>query len=369
MKKVVFGITSLTLGGAERVLVDIANRLSSKYEITIFTIYANGELEHQLNSNIKLVSIYNTSRKSLNSIQKALISFKLFFNKHSIYGKYLKDKFDTEIAFLEGPITRLFSVKNEKVCKIAWVHNDISQVFGTNFKAKLKRILDGKVYTKYKKIVLVSNENLENFKSAYPFINSNNLQVIYNYINPQIVKEKSNYPIDSCFDNNTFNIITVARLVPQKALDRLIRIHSKLIEDGVLHNIYVIGEGPEESKLECLIKDLHVENSFSLLGKIENPYPYIKQSDALALLSYFEGYGMVIEEAKILGKYIIVTDTAAREAIFEYPNSKIVDNTETAIYEGLKELINNGKMKDVNLNYNNEQYIEKIINLIEGEIV
>ena len=44
MKKILFGITSLTLGGAERVLVDLANELCDKFEITIFTIYANGEL-------------------------------------------------------------------------------------------------------------------------------------------------------------------------------------------------------------------------------------------------------------------------------------------------------------------------------------
>ena len=39
MKKIVFGITNLNLGGAERVLVDLTNKLSSKYDITIFTIY------------------------------------------------------------------------------------------------------------------------------------------------------------------------------------------------------------------------------------------------------------------------------------------------------------------------------------------
>ena len=59
MKKIIFGITSLTLGGAEKVLVDIANKLSEKYDITILTIYAKGEFEKQLNKNIKLKSIYN----------------------------------------------------------------------------------------------------------------------------------------------------------------------------------------------------------------------------------------------------------------------------------------------------------------------
>ena len=40
MKKILFGITNLSVGGAERVLVDIVNRLSNDYEIDIFTIYA-----------------------------------------------------------------------------------------------------------------------------------------------------------------------------------------------------------------------------------------------------------------------------------------------------------------------------------------
>ena len=59
MKKLLFGITSLTLGGAERVLVDIANKLCDKYDITIFTIYAGGEFEKQLSDKVKLKSLYN----------------------------------------------------------------------------------------------------------------------------------------------------------------------------------------------------------------------------------------------------------------------------------------------------------------------
>jgi hypothetical protein len=42
MKKIVFGITSLTIGGAEKVLVDIVNELKNKYDITILSIYDGG---------------------------------------------------------------------------------------------------------------------------------------------------------------------------------------------------------------------------------------------------------------------------------------------------------------------------------------
>lgn len=65
MKRILFGITSLTLGGAERVLVDLANKLCEKYEITIFTIYSGGELEKQLSDKIKLKTLYNKSYQEL----------------------------------------------------------------------------------------------------------------------------------------------------------------------------------------------------------------------------------------------------------------------------------------------------------------
>lgn len=68
MKKLLFGITSLGLGGAERVLVDIANKLCDKYDITIFTIYSGGELEKQLSKKVKLKSLYNMQYNDLRKL-------------------------------------------------------------------------------------------------------------------------------------------------------------------------------------------------------------------------------------------------------------------------------------------------------------
>ena len=71
-KKLLFGITSLTLGGAERVLVDLVNALCDKYDITIFTIYAKGELEKQLSRKVKLKSLYNVSYAFKSTIIKKI---------------------------------------------------------------------------------------------------------------------------------------------------------------------------------------------------------------------------------------------------------------------------------------------------------
>ena len=374
MNKIIFGITGLTIGGAERVLVDLVNKLSYDYDITIFTLYAKGELEKELNENVKLKSLYNKPYKELSKLgQKLFAPLKVLLLKKSIYKKNIKNDYDVEIAFLEGPITRLFSVKNEKVRKIAWIHNDISLVFGQGVKSKIKKHLDEKVYDKYNDLVFVSKDNLDKFNKTYTNlkIGEEHKKVIYNYIDKERIIKKSNENIDVAFDKNSINFVTVARLVYQKGIDRLIKVHQKLIEGGYKHDFYIIGDGPEKEKLEKLIKENNVEETFHLLGQKENPYPYVRQSDYFCLLSRFEGYGMVLEEAKILEKNIIITDTAAREAVEGYSNKYVLENTEEGIYNGLlkvlEENMKNGKDKEkeeVKEQYDNSNIIKEVKELI-----
>ena len=369
MKKILFGITGLTIGGAERVLVDLANELSKSYDITIFALYAKGELEKELNSNVKLKSLFKYSYKEMSKLkQKIVVPLKVLLLKNSIYNKNIKGNYDVEIAFLEGPITRLFSVKNKNVRKIAWVHNDISLVFGKGLKARLKKYLDKKIYDKYNDLVFVSKENMCDFDKTYTNLNisDEHKKVIYNYIDKEKIIKKSLEDIDIYFKKEDINFVTVSRLVYQKGIDRIIEIHKKLIESGYNHKFYVIGDGSEREKLENLIKENKVENSFFLLGQKENPYPYIKNADYFCLLSRFEGYGMVLEEAKILGKPIIITDTAAREAVEDYDKKWILENSNDGIYNGLAEIIEK-RNKDIDGNYNenmkeydNTKIIEKI---------
>lgn len=375
MKKILFGITSLTLGGAEKVLVDLANELSKKYEVTILTIYAKGEFEKKLNSNVKLKSIYDFQFNDMPNFNKKLTALKLLLFKKYFYKKYIKGDYDIEIAFLEGPITRLFGVKNKQTRKIAWVHNDITKVFGKDIKAKIKVAIDKKTYGKYQTLVFVSKDNRDKFTELYKDVRDEYLQpvhkrVIYNYINPQNVLKGSEEKIDDPLTAKTTTFLTVARLTKQKAIDRIIRVHKKLIDKGFKHEFYVIGDGPEKENLEKQIEDLKVGKIFHLLGKRENPYPYMKQANFFCLLSEFEGYGMVIEEAKILNKPIIITDTAAREAVQNYENSIIVKNNEEAIYAELKEVIQKNKKSftEKQEKYDNSKIITRLEKLLEEEV-
>lgn len=94
MKRIVFGITSLQIGGAERVLVDLCNRLTkeNKYDITIFTLYDNGPMKNDLLPEVKVKSIYSKRYEEFNKFQKIMISLKLIFTKPP-------EGFDTYVAF------------------------------------------------------------------------------------------------------------------------------------------------------------------------------------------------------------------------------------------------------------------------------
>lgn len=375
MKKIIFGITGLTLGGAERVLVDIANRLVEKYDVTIFTIYAEGELEKELNSKVHRISLYDFRYAEMHGLKKKITPLKVLLNKRNIFKKYVdNENYDTQIAFLEGPIARIFSVKSKKEAnKIAWIHNDISKVFGKGIKSKIKRILDRNVYEKYDTLAFVSIDNLDKFNKVYDDMDLPHETVINNYINSDrilnLAEESIQKEDEKIFNKNEVNLVQVSRLVEQKAIDRLIKVHSKLIKEGYNHKIFVIGDGPLREKLEKQISEEGITETFKLLGARKNPYPYVKQADYLCLFSNFEGYPMVIEEAKILRKYILATNTATREALINYPEyNQIVENSENGIEEAIKFAIKNkNAIKKLNNQYayDNDKIINKIIKIIE----
>lgn len=373
MKKIIFGITSLTLGGAERVLVDLANKMSERFDITIFMLYSNGELETELNKKIKLKTLYSKKYTELTFLEKILASLKVLINKKKIFKKYVdKEEYIAQISFLEGAITRIFSVKSKfKTKKIAWVHNDMQKVFGKGIKAKIKKIMDEKAYQKYDDIIFVSKDNEKAFNSFYKKNIKSRKNIIKNYVSSERILnlsvELSEYK--KIYKEDEINVVQVSRLVEQKAIDRLIKVSAKLINENSKIHIYVIGDGPLKEKLQKQIIDFNVEEKFTLLGAKKNPYPYIKNADVFGLFSYFEGYGIVIDEAKMLQKYVIITDTAAREALKDYKKySYIVNNDEKGIIEAFRYIENKGKQigkTHIDYEYKNEEIINKITEIIE----
>ncbi|MGP1608254.1 MAG: glycosyltransferase [Clostridium sp.] len=349
-KRVVFGINSLKIGGAERALVDLVKKIYNAYDVTIYTIYGNGTFEKELqqlvlDKKITLKTIFKKEPKTLFTKKIQMLLLYIFYPV--IYTANIKNIYDVEIAFVEGIMTKMFALES-RAKKIAWVHFGASKIVAkqqdsviTTKYELLKKVIDRITYLKYNDIIFVSNTAKENFLKEFgdKIEDKVSMHVIYKYLDIKRIKELSEEYIPEEITPTITSIVTVAKIIPEKGIDRLLDVHERLIKDGFIHNIYVIGDGIDRERLINETKKRKLKHSFRLVGEISNPYPYIKNGNYFALLSKVEGYGIVIDEAKVLRKEILITKTASIEAVQKYSNIHIFENTEEDIYNGIKKVL------------------------------
>ncbi|MPQ42303.1 glycosyltransferase [Clostridium tarantellae] len=346
MKKVLFLIDSLDGGGAEKVLVDIVKNLNSKkYDITVSTIYDRGVYINEIKKYAKYKPLLETLefgqgflKNFINKIKKNLRM--IFLNKANekwLYKFLIKDKYDIEIAFLEVLSTKIISGSTNKLSKkYAWVHIDMSK---QNWACRFYKNLDDqkRCYSNFNKIVCVSKETKEGFIKEFNI--SKNVIVQYNPVDNKDIISKSKENL-KYFDNDDFKVISIGRLVEQKGYDRLLEVHKKLIEEGLKHKLYILGDGKEKEKLKSFIKKHKLLDTVKLLGFERNPYKYIRNCDLFVCSSRAEGYSLVVAESIILEVPIISTKCSGiNELLNNGEFGMLVDNDTESLYSGLKEIL------------------------------
>lgn len=340
-KKVLFLIYNLNGGGAEKVLLKVLEKINlGKFEVDLFLIKKEGiyvkYFEENFKDKINLITPYDelSKNKILAYFQRKLIhkQVRKSLKEPINFRKFIRNKYDTIISFLEGMST-IYLSEIECDNKIAWVHIDLE-------KHRLMSIEEEKkIYSKYNKIICVSNQAKTSFINLYPEYKEK-VEVIYNPIDSKEILEKSNEEIEE-FRNKNFTFISVGRLVKQKGFDILLKAHKLLLEEGVLHNIVILGEGSERESLENCIRKNELENSIKLLGFKANPYPYIKNADAYVLSSRYEGYPLVLCEALVLNKKIVSTDCTGAVEVLENGKYGLIvkKEDEVSLKEGMKKII------------------------------
>lgn len=380
-KKVMFMTNALYGGGAEKVLQTILNNISQdKYDITLYSMHRE-VIDKSLYTTpftYKVIfDIYNGN----NSIKKrfAEVTGKLqgwIFNHCSsklFYKLYIKEKYDVEIAFIEGESTKIVAGSgNKNSKKLAWVHIDLQENPWTDFLYKDKKE-EKKHYLEYDKIICVSQSVKQAFYQKYGI--KNKVCVCYNpYDKDEIInKSKRKVALEAC---GGLRLISVGRLVKQKGYDRLINIASKLRDDGLKFQVLILGEGSERTALEQLIRDYELTNIVKLIGYVDNPYSYINNSDVFVCSSRSEGYSTVVAESIILGIPVISTRCAGTDELFgNYKCGIITENSESGLYKALKQVFKEKKR----LSYYRNQCLQrgnafslkatlaKIEGLIDGE--
>lgn len=370
MKKILFVIGSLQLGGAETVMVDIINNIYTDYDITVLLITKDGSLLNVLTDKVKIKYLTksndycnNLFEKVYNKIKRSLIYRYLGKNSFyvkKIYKKKLKENYDIEIPFLVGlpsEIVRRSPNSNSK--KITWIHADVAGINDISYNKYLN------VYKYFDKIIGVSEASIKTFEETFKE-SKGKIELINNFIDTNKIIEKAQLIIDVNYCKDKLNVLSIGRLVEEKGFDRIIKL-AKKYEKEIKFNI--IGDGP----LKETLKNKIIENKISnveLLGLKTNPYPYIKQADAFLLSSRSEAYPTVVLEAMLLEKCIIATKVSGVEEILEnYDNKFLVANDDNAIEKGIDEWLKNKNKKTNSKNEaferKNKENLEKIKKILD----
>ena len=386
-KKILIRIGSLRHGGAEKVLVTFLKNLpKDKYEIDLLLNLYSGKYLAEVPDWINVLYLNKGEMITTNRIQDIPKKvFRVLYQRllqkfpKILYSTILKNKkYNIEFAAIHGMRDDILNSPINSSKKIVWIHNDLRKTEFHNYTNEEIRKFFG-----FDKIMVISEHIQKDFENlAKTESEKSKIVRIYNPIDTEEILKKSdastplsmtNHLPSSIFQHPTF--VSVGTVFPQKGFDRLLKVHKKLLDEGYLHQIKIIGDGYDFENIKNLKTELGLGKTAKMLGFTENPYPYFKNSDFYILSSRYEGFPTVLFEAITLKKNIIATDVSGvREMLEDGKLGLIVENSEKGIYDGMKKALTNPEyfekyqenLKDYQMPFNLENSVYSICKIIDN---
>lgn len=333
MKKVLFFIPNLSVGGAEKVLVNLVNNMDkTTFDITVQTLFGGGINEQFLKKDIKYNYCFKKAFKGNSQILK-------LFKSQFLYKRFIREHYDIVVSYLEGPTARIIAgCSDTNTKKICWIH--IQQETEDAFSYAFKNYEKAKeCYSKFDKIICVSQYVQEDFLKLSKY--TGETEVLYNTNETAEIIRSSKEPLKTPLDKKAFKICVVGKLKKNKGIERLMHIHKRLNDSGFQVHFYFLGDG----EMEEFIKNYAASNGLiewtTLLGYQTNPYCYMKNCDLFVCGSYAEGFSTAATEALIVGTPVCTVDVSGMKEMLGENNEYgiVTDNDEDALYEGIKSLI------------------------------
>ena len=185
--------------------------------------------------------------------------------------------------------------------RAAWIHTDYRLV-------DTDREFDRRIWSRFDNIVSISSDVTQSFLKVYPGLDEKIIE-IENILSPDFVRARAEIADVSVEMPGSPVLLSMGRLTYQKNFDNLPDIARRIVEKGYPDlRWYIIGYGGEEELVRSRIADAGMENHVVILGKRNNPYPYIKACDVYVQPSRYEGKSVAVREAQILGKPVVITD-------------------------------------------------------------
>ena len=273
-------------------------------------------------------------------------------------------EYDLAISFLTPHHYVSSKVRAKK--KMGWIHTDYSTVFVDS-----KRELP--VWGKLDYIASISEEVGEKFVGVFPTL-KNKLVGIENILCADFIRKRAEEAsVFLCSDASAICLLTVGRFSPQKKMEEIPAICRGIVDTGIDVRWFIIGYGSAdiERTVRENIKKERVEENVIILGKKDNPYPYIKACDIYVQPSRYEGKSITVREAQILYKPVIVTDyPTASSQIQDGVDGVIVPMEIEACVKSMVDFIRNKEKQKIIIDYlsshdyGNQSEIEKIYKIV-----
>ncbi len=372
--KLFISINGLKCGGAEKSLISFLNEIPEEYikknnlEIDLLVLckkdYFFSDIPDWVNwldtdtyvdGMFETINEYFKKGDRFNDVvKKMLVKLLLFFKKNnsessvqrvwSFWKKIIPDQekeYDLAISYVDGFSNYYVMDKVKANKKILWVHNEYAEL---NYNSEYDR----KYFNAADAIVTISDSCVDSLKKTFPEVESKIWMI------PNISSQKEIWnmadkfvPTEYTTNNTTKNIlVSIGRLNHQKGFDMAIDA-AKILADLIDFSWFILGIGELKEELEQKIKDNGLESKVHLIGNRENPYAYIKNADIFVQPSRYEGKSIVLDEAKILEKPIVVTNyDTVYDSITDNINGVIVEFAPDKLAEGIKMLLNDKDMQN-----------------------
>lgn len=233
-----------------------------------------------------------------------------------------------------------------------YAHNDMNREMKT--KKNVTREVLEEAYHKYDSVAVVTPDLIpvtQAIAAAYKKQGSANIVVTRNVINYRKVQELSAKELQ--FDQRTVSnvteaglhqilgsagkkFITIGRFSHEKGHFRLIDIFEKLHREHPEHYLIILG-GYGKLYQETVDKAAagSAADHIVVIRYLSNPYALLKQCDYFVLSSFYEGFGLVLAEADIVGLPCFSTDVTGPKMFMEQYGGTLVENSEEGIYRGM----------------------------------
>lgn len=348
MKKILFVINNLKIGGIQRSLIELLHVLDGMYDITLYCLDFTGDYISQIPVGVKVVKgnryAVNPERSKFDCLKQGIPCFiyhciikgwsRLFGRRFParivccMSGR-IEGHYDYAISYAQPSNSHdCISLTNEMVLfntsaehKATFVHCDYGSYGGNT-------AYNHWLYSKFDKIAAVSESVRKKFVEILPDMVSKTI-VVPNACNMVQIRDMAN---DNPVIYSRPAIVSVSRLGVEKGLDRCVPIFKGLIDDGFDIEWHIVGDGEDRNSLDDLILSHNMQNHIILEGMQSNPYRFMKNASCLFMPSFHEAAPMVFNEAACIGVPVLTTNTlSAMELVWNRHIGLVCENDEKSI--------------------------------------